>query len=42
MESFFEYMKEDVPYKQATNLAKLKQWIDDYMDHYNNTKKQWT
>ena len=42
MESFFGHMKDEVPYKQANSIAELKYLIDDYMDHYNNTRKQWT
>ena len=42
MESFFGHMKDEVPYKNANSLAELKYMIDDYMDHYNNTRKQWT
>lgn len=42
MESFFGHMKDEVPYKQATSIGELRRMIDDYMDHYNNTRKQWT
>ncbi len=42
MESFFGHMKDEVPYKQANSMAELKYLIDDYMDHYNNRRKQWT
>lgn len=42
MESFFGHFKDEVEYKEARSLAELKYMIDDYMDHYNNVRKQWT
>ncbi len=27
---------------EAESLAELKYMVDDYMEHYNNTRKQWT
>lgn len=42
MESFFGHMKDEIPYKQANSIVELKRMVDDYMDHYNNTRKQWT
>ncbi|WP_135501973.1 IS3 family transposase [Planococcus koreensis] len=41
IESFFGHFKDDVDVKQATSLAELKKLVDDYMEHYNGTRKQW-
>ena len=41
MESFFGHLKDEVDYKEAHNLAELKYLIDEYMGHYNTTRKQW-
>uniref|UniRef100_UPI0003760C8B IS3 family transposase n=1 Tax=Paenisporosarcina sp. TG-14 TaxID=1231057 RepID=UPI0003760C8B len=41
MESFFGHFKDDVDYKEAVSLVDLKGMIDDYMMHYNTTRKQW-
>ncbi|MBT2583455.1 DDE-type integrase/transposase/recombinase [Planococcus sp. ISL-109] len=40
MESFFGHFKDDVEFKQASSLAKLKAIVDDYMEQYNGTRKQ--
>ncbi|QAS56265.1 IS3-like element ISBsp3 family transposase [Lysinibacillus sphaericus] len=42
MESFFGHFKDEIEYKEAGSLSELKYMIDDYMEHYNNTRKQWT
>ena len=42
LDPFFGHVKDVVRYKKATSLAELKHLIDDYMDRYNNTRKQWT
>ena len=42
MESFFGHFKDEVNFKEAVNLAELKFMVDDYMEHYNNVRKQWT
>lgn len=42
MESFFGHFKDEVDYKEANNLAELKNMIDEYMEHYNTSRKQWT
>ncbi|MFT4415170.1 IS3 family transposase, partial [Fredinandcohnia humi] len=42
MESFFGHFKDEVDYKEARSLVELKYMNDDYMDHYNNLRKQWT
>ncbi len=42
MESFFGHFKDEIDDKEAESLAELKYMIDDYMEHYNNTRKQWT
>lgn len=41
MESFFGHFKDDVDYQEAQNLCELKEMIDEYMEHYNTTRKQW-
>lgn len=41
IESFFGHFKDDVDYKQATNLLELKIMVDEYMEHYNCTRRQW-
>lgn len=41
MESFFGHFKDEVDFKHATSLAELKALVDEYMAHYNGTRKQW-
>lgn len=41
MESFFGHLKDDVDYKEALSFLDLKVMIDEYMMHYNTTRKQW-
>lgn len=41
MESFFGHFKDEADYQDAQNLAELKHIIDEYMVHYNATRKQW-
>ena len=41
MESFFSHFKDEVDYKEAENLAELHTLVMDYMNYYNNTRKQW-
>ncbi len=41
IESFFGHFKDDVDYKQAGSLLELKIMVDEYMEHYNCTRKQW-
>lgn len=41
IESFFGHFKDEIEFKQATSLAELKGLVDDYMEHYNGTRKQW-
>ncbi len=41
MESFFGHLKDEVDYQEAHNLRELKEMIDEYMDHYNTSRKQW-
>ncbi|KUP05726.1 transposase [Bacillus coahuilensis m2-6] len=40
MESFFGHFKDEVDFKAAHNLTELKFMVDDYMEHYNNVRKQ--
>lgn len=42
MESFFGHFKDEVDFKEANSLSELKFMVDDYMEHYNNVRKQWT
>ena len=42
MKSFFGHLKDEVDYKEANNLMELHTLVMDYIDHYNNTRKQWT
>lgn len=41
MESFFGHFKDEVDYKEACNVRELMEMIDEYMEHYNTTRKQW-
>lgn len=41
IESFFGHFKDDVDFKQATSLEELKALVDEYMEYYNGTRKQW-
>lgn len=41
MESFFGHLKDEIDYKTARNFVELKSLIDEYMEHYNTTRKQW-
>lgn len=31
-----------VDYKEAESLAELRYMVGEYMEHYNNKRKQWT
>lgn len=42
MESFFGHFKDEVDYQEAQNLLELKKMVDEYMEHYNSTRKQWS
>lgn len=37
---FSGHFKDDVDYKEAANLFELKVMVDEYIDHYNGTRKQ--
>ncbi|WP_332871016.1 IS3 family transposase [Planococcus sp. MB-3u-03] len=37
----FGHFKDEVEFKQATSLAEVKGLVDEYMAHYNETRKQW-
>ena len=41
IESFFGHFKDNVDVKQATSLDELKGLVDEYMEYYNGTRKQW-
>ncbi len=41
IKSFLGHFKDDVEFKQATSLDELKELVDEYMEHYNGTRKQW-
>ena len=42
MESFFCHMKDEIDYYEAVNFTELNTLIMEYMNHYNNKRKQWT
>lgn len=42
IESFFGHMKDELDYKSCMTFKELKLKIDDYMQYYNNKRKQWT
>lgn len=42
MESFFGHFKDEVDYKSCKTFEELKLKISEYMDYYNNERKQWT
>ncbi|GAB6429260.1 hypothetical protein bcgnr5416_53610 [Bacillus cereus] len=41
MESFFGHLKDEVDYKEARNFNELKLMIDEYIEYYNTSRKQW-
>ena len=41
MKSFFGHFKDEVDYKDYTNLIELKQVVDSYIEEYNNDRYQW-
>lgn len=40
-ESFFEHLKDEIKYKDCTNLEELRTIVGDYIDYYNNERGQW-
>lgn len=42
IESFFGHMKDELDYKSCTTLKELRLKIQQYMQYYNNERKQWT
>ena len=42
MESFFGHFKDELDYKSCKTFEELKLKISEYMDYYNNERKQWT
>ena len=42
MESFFGHLKDEIDYKEAENFTELNTLVMEYMDYYNNSRKQWT
>ncbi|AQQ55431.1 IS3 family transposase [Planococcus lenghuensis] len=40
MESFFSHFKDEVNVQEVANLEELKAMIDDYVFHYNTSRKQ--
>ncbi|WP_460291902.1 IS3 family transposase, partial [Bacillus cereus] len=42
MESFFGHLKDEVDYKEARNFNELKLMIDEYIEYYNTSRKQWS
>ena len=42
IESFFGHMKDELDYKSCKTFEELKLKVDEYMQYYNNERKQWT
>ncbi|WP_028595395.1 IS3 family transposase, partial [Paenibacillus assamensis] len=42
MESFFGHLKDELDYKQCTNLEELRICVDEYITFYNSHRYQWT
>jgi putative transposase len=42
IESFFGHMKDELDYKSCTSIEELRSKITEYMQYYNNERKQWT
>jgi len=42
IESFFGHMKDELDYKSCTSFKEMHSKIDEYMQYYNNERKQWT
>jgi transposase InsO family protein len=42
IESFFGHLKDELDYKSCTSFNDLRSKIDEYMQYYNNERKQWT
>lgn len=42
IESFFGHMKDELDYKSCKTFEELKLKISEYMQYYNNERKQWT
>lgn len=40
-ESFFGHLKDEMKYKECTNLKGLRAIVDNYIDYYNNERGQW-
>ncbi len=42
IESFFGHMKDELDYKACQSFEELRSKIAEYMQYYNNKRKQWT
>lgn len=42
IESFFGHMKDELDYKSCRSFEELRSKIAEYMQYYNNERKQWT
>ena len=42
IESFFGHMKDELDYKSCSSYDEMCSKIDEYMQYYNNERKQWT
>ena len=42
IESFFGHMKDELDYKSCITFRELKLKVEQYMQYYNNERKQWT
>jgi putative transposase len=41
MESFFGHLKDEIEYRSASSLEELKHIVENYIEHYNTSRKQW-
>ena len=41
IESFFGHMKDELEYKECKNFEALRVVVQEYMQYYNNERKQW-
>jgi putative transposase len=41
IESFFGHLKDDVDYKSCKTFEEVKMLIENYIDYYNNERRQW-
>lgn len=39
---FFGHLKDDINYSHCKNIHELRAVVDDYIDHYNQERGQWS